>query len=113
LFTLTGNTARLYVALDADSSESNIFVLMQFINHAGKVVKSKIAEIGPGRSSMLDYSGIGLVRPQVQLAEPILNFISTDRRTVVPSAEIFDVDNLTAPTVIPPPVCTVVGPRPG
>ena len=49
LFTLSGGTARFHVALDDNSSEPGIFVLMRFINQAGTVVKTRTATIGPGR----------------------------------------------------------------
>jgi hypothetical protein len=88
LSTLTGSFARFHVALDDDSTEPGIFVVMRFINQAGAVIKSRTANIGPGGSATLEYRGPSvLYRVQAEIFESAHNANPTGRRTVVPSVE--------------------------
>jgi hypothetical protein len=90
LFTLSGGTAKFHVALDDDSSQPSVFVLMRFINSNGTVVRVRTAMIAPGGSATLDYSGSGLYRMQAERYEPSISL--SDRRSVVTSWELFGLD---------------------
>ena len=71
LSTLTGSFARFHVALDDDSSEPGIFVVMRFIDQAGAVFKSRTATIGAGGSATLEYRGPSvLYRVQAEISNP-------------------------------------------
>jgi len=88
LSTLTGSFARFHVALDDDSSEPGIVVVMRFINQAGTVFKSRTANIGPGGSATLEYRGPSVVyRVQAEIFESSIHTSSSDRRAVVASQE--------------------------
>jgi hypothetical protein len=87
LFTLTEEAAKFHIALDDDSTEPGIFVLMQFINQSGAVVKSRTANIGPGGSATLEYRGSGLYRVHAEIFESSSNVNFSDRRTLLPSME--------------------------
>jgi hypothetical protein len=88
LFTLSGGSARFHVALDDDSSEPGIGVVMRFINQAGAVVKAMTVNIGPGGSATLEYRGSGLYRVQAETFESSTNSNSSERRSVVCSQEL-------------------------
>ena len=88
LFTLAGSTARFHVALDDDSAEPNVLVLMRIIDQVGKVVQTKGVSLGPGRSATLEQSGSGLYRVQAETFESSSNLHFSDRRIVVGSVEL-------------------------
>lgn len=92
LFTLSGGTAKFYVALDDNSSEPSVLVRMRFIDQNGTVVKARTANIGPSGSATLEYRGSGLYRVQAETFESLINLNFSDRRTVVGSVELFDVE---------------------
>ena len=90
LFTLPGGTAKFHVALDDDSSQPSVFVLMRFINHNGTVVRARTVTIDPGGSATLEYSGSGVYRMQAETFEPSISL--SNRRSVVASWELFGFD---------------------
>ena len=96
LFTL-GGTAKFHVALDDDSSQPSVFVLMRFISQNGTVVRAKTATIAPGGSATLEYSGSGLYRMQAERYEPSISL--SNRRSVVTSWELHAFDGA---RLIPP-----------
>ena len=88
LSTLTGSFARFHVALDDDSDQPGIIVVMRFINHAGTVIRSKTAAIGAGGSATLEYRGPSvLYRVQADIYESLANVAFSDRRSYVGSGE--------------------------
>jgi hypothetical protein len=97
LFTLPGGSAKFHVALDDDSSQPSVFVLMRFINQSGTVVTVRTATIAPGGSATLEYSGSGLYRMQAETFEPLISL--SDRRSVVASLELFALNGV---RLIPP-----------
>ena len=97
LFTLPGGVAKFHVALDDDSSQPSVFVLMRFINQQGTVVRAKTVMIAPGGSATLEYSGAGLYRMQAETYEPLISL--SNRRSVVSSGELFGADGF---RLIPP-----------
>ena len=88
LFTLSEGAARFHIALDDDSSEPGIFVVMRYINQIGTVVKTRTVNIGPGASATLEYRGSGLYRVQAETFESSINNNSSERRSVVCSQEL-------------------------
>ena len=88
LSTLTGSFARFHVALDDDSSEPGIFVVMRFINQAGTVIRSRTANIAPGEAATLEYRGsVVLYRVQAEIFESSDHVNRSNRRTVEASQE--------------------------
>ena len=88
LSTLTGSFARFHIALDDDSTEPGIFVVMRFIDQAGTVIRSKTANIAAGRSATLEYRGPSvLYRVQAEIFESRDLVNRSDRRTVELSQE--------------------------
>jgi hypothetical protein len=88
LSTLTGSFARFHIALDDDSSEPGIVVVMRYVNEAGTVIKSKTANIVPGGSATLEYRGSAvLFRAQAEIFESLDLINRSRRRTVVASEE--------------------------
>ena len=86
--TLTGRFARFHIALDDDSTEPGIFVVMRFIDQAGTVIRSKTANIAAGGSATLEYRGPGgLYRVQAEIFESSGHIDPSDRRTVELSQE--------------------------
>jgi hypothetical protein len=88
LFTLPGGTASFHVALDDDSSEPGILVLMRIISQNGTVVKSRTASLAPGGSATLEHRGTGLYRMQAETYEYPNSIYLSGRRTVVASSEV-------------------------
>lgn len=88
-FTLSDGIARFHVALDDNSSEPSVTVVMKFINAAGTVVKAGTATIRPGGSATLEYRavGTGLYRVQAEAFESLTTVTFSERRTVVSSLE--------------------------
>lgn len=107
LFTLTGGTlstptlgtVKFHVALDDRRSGPDGLVLMRLIDHEGTVVKAQTVLLRPGESATLEHAGFGLYRAQAETFESVPNVDLSDRRRVVGTVELFDVDNFRA--VIP------------
>ncbi len=88
LSSLTGSFARFHIALDDDSTESGIFVVMRFIDDAGTVIRSKTANIAAGGSATLEYRGPSvLYRVQAEVFESRDLINRSSRRTVRLSEE--------------------------
>jgi hypothetical protein len=110
LSTLTGSFARFHLALDDDSTEPGIFVVMRFFNQAGALLKSKTANIGPGGSATLEYRVTGvtnvLYRVQADIFEPSGNVNRSARRSYVGSGEaevaLYDANTIVAYRLIGP-----------
>jgi hypothetical protein len=84
LSTLPASVARFHVALDDDTTEPDIFVVMRIIDQAGTVIRSKTANIAAGRSATLEYRGPSvLYRFQAEIFEPQYLVNRTLRRTAM------------------------------
>jgi len=101
LFTLTAGEVKFRVALDDRKSEPVGRVVMRLIDHEGTVVKTQTVSLGPGQSATLEHQGSGVYRAQAETFESALDL--SDRRTVVGTVELFDID---AFRIVIPVVCS-------
>lgn len=84
LSTLPASFAKFHVALDDDTTEPDIFVVMRIIDQAGTVIRSTTANIAAGRSATLEYRGPSvLYRFQAEIFEPQYLINRTSRRTAM------------------------------
>jgi hypothetical protein len=88
LSTLTGSFSRFHIALDDETTEPGVFVVMRFIDQAGTVIRSKTANIAAGGSATLEYRGPSvLYRVQAEIFDSLDLINRTSRRNVEPSEE--------------------------
>jgi hypothetical protein len=80
------------VALDDHPAARPTRVGLQFFDHAGAVVASDEVILQPGQSTSLQLREPGVYRAHARILEPNLRL--SDRRTVVGTVELFDIDTL-------------------